>query len=367
MGYIYLLNMGPKKGGESKKAEKKKQDKVIEDKTFGLKNKNKSAAVQKYIKGVEQTVKGGKGGQQQQRNEEYAEKAAKKKAREEEAFLNSLYKTVKTIKQEEVAEGESAKTVLCAYFKAGQCTKGNDCEYSHDLNVEFNQGAFDIYTDIRDVKKKDGPESEIHKIAEEKERKRAKVCQSNIVCKFFLKAVQSRVYGYKWECPNGDDCHYRHSLPKDYVITTAKDKIQEEMTIDEFYNWEEEVDAERDRLGKNGTPVNDETFKEWKKRRDEFRLQNKEEAEKKKKSGQTGRQLFKNQNNLFKDDDNAADDVKVDENNQAGENEVEKVGDELKGVKIDEELFAGDENLDGLDDIVDDEEPNNEEEKETDS
>lgn len=29
------------------KAEKKKQDKIIEDRTFGLKNKNKSKAVQK--------------------------------------------------------------------------------------------------------------------------------------------------------------------------------------------------------------------------------------------------------------------------------------------------------------------------------
>lgn len=43
--------MGQKKGGqqESKKTEKKKQAKVIEDKTFGLKNKNKSAKVQKYF------------------------------------------------------------------------------------------------------------------------------------------------------------------------------------------------------------------------------------------------------------------------------------------------------------------------------
>lgn len=30
-----------------KKTEKKKQDKIIEDRTFGLKNKNKSKAVQK--------------------------------------------------------------------------------------------------------------------------------------------------------------------------------------------------------------------------------------------------------------------------------------------------------------------------------
>lgn len=34
----------------NKKTEKKKQEKVIEDRTFGLKNKNKSKAVQKYYK-----------------------------------------------------------------------------------------------------------------------------------------------------------------------------------------------------------------------------------------------------------------------------------------------------------------------------
>jgi hypothetical protein len=40
--------MGPKaKEQVSKKTEKKMQEKIIEDKTFGLKNKNKSKAVQK--------------------------------------------------------------------------------------------------------------------------------------------------------------------------------------------------------------------------------------------------------------------------------------------------------------------------------
>jgi len=42
--------MGPKNGDNmSKKTEKKLQEKVIEDRTFGLKNKNKSQVVQKYI------------------------------------------------------------------------------------------------------------------------------------------------------------------------------------------------------------------------------------------------------------------------------------------------------------------------------
>jgi len=41
--------MGKTKGdaGPSKKTEMKKKEKIVEDKTFGLKNKNKSKAVQK--------------------------------------------------------------------------------------------------------------------------------------------------------------------------------------------------------------------------------------------------------------------------------------------------------------------------------
>ncbi len=41
--------MGPKKKAEdmSKKTEKKIKEKTVEDKTFGLKNKNKSTKVQK--------------------------------------------------------------------------------------------------------------------------------------------------------------------------------------------------------------------------------------------------------------------------------------------------------------------------------
>ena len=50
--------MPPKKAekGPSKKTEQKAKAKVVEDKTFGLKNKNKSKQVQKYIKEVSNQV-----------------------------------------------------------------------------------------------------------------------------------------------------------------------------------------------------------------------------------------------------------------------------------------------------------------------
>lgn len=378
----------PKKpaGGGGKKAEKKAAAKIIEDKTFGLKNKNKSHAVQKYIKGIEQVVKK-KVGLDTDKSREYQEKAEKKKAKQEEAFLNSLYKQVSAVKQQEVPEGTDAKTVLCELFKAGKCDLGDKCKFSHDLNIQFNQGTFDIYTDLREAKKTLSIEYEVNKIAEEKEKKRGKPCQSNIVCKFFLDAVKKKVYGWKWECPNGDNCHYKHYLPKGYIMLTDKDKAQEEMTLEEYMDLEEQIDAERERIAVNGMKVNEATFKEWKRKRDEFREKAKEEKEKDNlKSKYTGVQLFKNQSELFKDDENA-EDVKLDEiennnldemnnegenkdNNQESkkeEEDVKEVGEGIKDVKINEELFKDEENLDELDKIIDDEEDVKEDDKKEDN
>lgn len=46
--------MPPK--GQPSKAELAKKQKVVEDKTFGLKNKNKSKNVQKYVQSLQQSV-----------------------------------------------------------------------------------------------------------------------------------------------------------------------------------------------------------------------------------------------------------------------------------------------------------------------
>ena len=48
--------------GPSAKTVKKEKEKLVEDKTFGLKNKNKSKVVQKYVAGVTNQVM--QGGQQ---------------------------------------------------------------------------------------------------------------------------------------------------------------------------------------------------------------------------------------------------------------------------------------------------------------
>lgn len=46
--------------------------------------------------------------------------------------------------------GVDPKSILCEFYKAGQCTKGFKCKFSHDLNVQRKGEKIDIYSDKRD-------------------------------------------------------------------------------------------------------------------------------------------------------------------------------------------------------------------------
>ena len=69
--------MAKKKGKQeqSKKAAQKQKERIVEDKTFGLKNKNKSKKVQQHIKSVEKNVFNS--GDRQQRLKDEQRKKAK--------------------------------------------------------------------------------------------------------------------------------------------------------------------------------------------------------------------------------------------------------------------------------------------------
>jgi hypothetical protein len=86
--------MPPKnKEKASKKAEQKKKTQAIEDKTFGLKNKNKSKKVQGYVQSVTTSVMNSGDRKQrqleEQRKKQRAEMKARKKMMEEEQ--NALF------------------------------------------------------------------------------------------------------------------------------------------------------------------------------------------------------------------------------------------------------------------------------------
>ena len=82
-----------KKEQESKKSSQKRKEKLVEDKTFGMKNKNKSKKVQNYINSVTNNVmKSGDPKQrklEEQRRQAKANAKARKKAAEEER--NALF------------------------------------------------------------------------------------------------------------------------------------------------------------------------------------------------------------------------------------------------------------------------------------
>lgn len=46
--------------------------------------------------------------------------------------------------------GVDPKSVLCAFYKQGQCTKGDKCKFSHDLSVERKCEKRSVYVDERD-------------------------------------------------------------------------------------------------------------------------------------------------------------------------------------------------------------------------
>mmetsp|Transcript_58178 Transcript_58178/g.168554 ORF Transcript_58178/g.168554 Transcript_58178/m.168554 type:complete len:286 (-) Transcript_58178:856-1713(-) len=99
-----------KEAAASKKADQKKKQKIVEDKTFGLKNKNKSKKVQQHIESVTKNVmNSGNRRERQQEEQRKAQKAAmkaRKKAEKEEqdalfgeALLNIKKKTTTNKKE----------------------------------------------------------------------------------------------------------------------------------------------------------------------------------------------------------------------------------------------------------------------------
>lgn len=44
---------------------------------------------------------------------------------------------------------------MCAFFKQGQCTKGDKCKFSHDLSIERKAEKRSLYCDMRDDDKEE--------------------------------------------------------------------------------------------------------------------------------------------------------------------------------------------------------------------
>lgn len=54
------------------------------------------------------------------------------------------------VQNQKIEKGTDPKSVICAFFKAGQCTKGDKCKFSHDLSIERKVEKRSLYVDMRD-------------------------------------------------------------------------------------------------------------------------------------------------------------------------------------------------------------------------
>ncbi|KAJ7592648.1 hypothetical protein C8J56DRAFT_929147 [Mycena floridula] len=285
--------------------------KVKEDKTFGMKNKNKSAKVKQQVAQIQaQAAIAGKSpnvlAKEKEKQMQAKAKLDEEKRKKEEAEL------FKPVQVQKVPFGTDPKTVLCQFFKAGFCEKGNKCKFSHDLNVGRKVEKKNLYEDNRDEKLADTmdtwDEEKLRTVVSSKAGNPKTT--TDIVCKHFIQAIESQKFGWFWECPNGEQCMYKHALPPGFVLKSQK-KAADELAKANTISLEEFLEVERHKLGTKLTPVTAESFALWKKTR-----MNKKEAEEEairkakdtqhaagKTSGMSGRDLFQYNPEWFEDED----------------------------------------------------------------
>ncbi|XAR69022.1 hypothetical protein NMG60_11000465 [Bertholletia excelsa] len=306
---------------QQSKADLAKKQKIIEDKTFGLKNKNKSKNVQKYVQSLQQSV---------QPKPDPSKTVAKKKKEEDKAKekeLNDLFKVA--VSQPKVPVGVDPKSILCEFYKVGQCAKGFKCKFSHDLNVQRKGEKIDLYSDKREQEREretmdDWDQETLEKVVESKRKEYNQNKPTDIVCKYFLEAVEKKQYGWFWVCPNGGkDCRYRHALPPGYILQSQMKALIEEEA--EKIPIEEEIEDQRAKLT-TSTPLTPELFMQWKKKKMEERDAGlaAQRAERAKNDQMSGRELFMSDSSWFVDDAEAYDKYQRDEESDITENKIDE-------------------------------------------
>lgn len=102
-----------------------------------MKNK-KGSKQQKFIQQVQKQVQSGG---QHPRTDGDKRKEDKEKKLLEQRELALIFRPVQGQK---VEKGTDPKSVVCAFFKQGSCTKGDKCKFSHDLSIEQKVSIIEI-------------------------------------------------------------------------------------------------------------------------------------------------------------------------------------------------------------------------------
>lgn len=335
-----------------KKQNQPSSSKVKDDKTFGMKNKNKSAKVQKQVAMIQdQASRAGK-------SKEALAKEKEKQLREKEKFEEEKRQKeaaalFKPVQAQKVPFGVDPKTILCAFFKAGNCEKGAKCKFSHDLDVERKAEKKNLYEDSRDDKLEDTMDKWDQAKLETVVLSKAgnPKTTTDIVCKYFIQAIETEKFGWFWECPNGENCMYRHALPPGFVLKSQK-KAADDAAKANVISLEEFLEVERHKLGTNLTPVTKESFEKWKRTRLDKKAAEQDAMQKTKDAqhaagknvGMSGRDLFSYNPEWFADEEGGDEDEwditayrkqKQEEDDAAEEERLEELGKGFKDISTD--------------------------------
>jgi len=185
--------------------------------------------------------------------------------RKKKKFEDSILKPI--VVQKKAPVGVDPKSIICEFFKLGMCDKGKKCKYSHDLEQQRKAPKIDVYTDPRSIEKQNDAmetwdQEKLQNVVNTKQTDENKNLKTEIVCKYFIEAIENKKYGWFWECPNGaEKCIYRHSLPPGFVLKSQLKKDEEDR---EEETIEDQIEEEKKNI-KTRTPLTLETFLQWKK------------------------------------------------------------------------------------------------------
>ncbi|CAK8989438.1 unnamed protein product [Durusdinium trenchii] len=310
--------MPPKAAGGVDKAKQKEREKIAIDKTFGLKNKNKSKVVQKYIKSITNNAAGApKGGKEAAEREA---KEAKQKELQKAALMNSLF-NMATDKKGRAFDPVAKKKAKQAEEDAIASGK----KLKDDVKKEIIEG---VANTIRLTNPKTGIRmSEIggHAIIQAlktKHQEAFKILQLLL----FIKA--------------NDKVFWVDDPESSNPMIRCLEDVEAEVAPDER-PIEEIIEEKRAALPPGGTPVTLETFQAWKERREAERLEKVEQdrLENIKKAGggkglagMSGRDLFTYDASLFKDEEGAVSADEYDEREEDPPEDEDEGDGKTKGV-----------------------------------